>query len=159
MPESIRSGGSMGDDRNDDHTNPVDLSVEAALELEELKQGERVDAPALNALFHFIRTPSPAFSGQSISMLADVRAYALFRDSLGGPSRTKAGNLEEFRDLIERYLNDLEMGVARRQEKKIEEAKRFCLALNTHMLAKQMTEVYSRRERTDARSFDHEPLL
>lgn len=148
----------MGDDRDDDHLNPINLSVEAALELEELKQGERSDAPALKALFHVIRTPGPAFAGKSVSMLADVRAYAIFRDSLEAP-RKKLSNLEEFRKWVEKYLNDLESGVAKRQVKKIDEAKRFCLALNTQMLAKQMSEIYSRRERSDTRNFDHEPLL
>jgi hypothetical protein len=52
------------------------------LELEEMKQHIRADAPALSALFHLIRTPSPAFNnGESISMLADPRAYPLLRDS------------------------------------------------------------------------------
>src|ERR1700730_6004577 len=102
--------------------NPIDLSVEAALELEEFKQSVRADVPALKALFHFIRTPGPAFEGQSVSMLADVRAYALFRDSIGGPSKTKSGNLEEFRKGLEKYLLDLERGVANHEEKKIDEA-------------------------------------
>ena len=60
--------------------NVIDLSSEAALELEELRQGVRGDVPALENLFAFLRTPAPAFVGESVSMLADVRSYVLFRD-------------------------------------------------------------------------------
>jgi hypothetical protein len=149
---------SMDDVLYENVKNPTDLSVEAALELEELKQGIRSDAPALTALFHYIRTPAPAFEGQSVSMLDDIRAYALLRDSLDGPKKTRAASFPEFRQLIERYLTDLERGVANNQQQEIDEAKRFCLSLNSQMVAKQMNELYSRRERADARNFDHESL-
>jgi hypothetical protein len=139
--------------------SPIDLSVDAALELEEYKRNLRSDVPALNALFRFIRTPSPAYGGKSVSLLADVRAYPLLRDSLGDHSKKRPANFEEFKTWVESYLADLETGVAKRVEKKIEEAKRFCLSLNTHLLARQMNELYARRERPDSRSFDHESLL
>jgi hypothetical protein len=131
--------------------NPTDLSLEAALELEEMKQHVRADAPALNALFRLIRTPLPAFNnGISISMLADARAYPLLRDSTCIKSRGhKTG---DFTKKIERYLEDLEDGVARADLTKIDEAKRFCLALNTHTLAKEMGEFYARREGQDSRN-------
>src|SRR6266404_3733153 len=101
MSESVE-GTAMADDV----VNPIDISVEAALELEELKQGVRSDVPALNAFFHLIRTPAPAFEGQSISMLADVRSYALFRDAL--PEKTKSNNFRDFAKFIEKYLGELE---------------------------------------------------
>ena len=138
--------------------NPVDLSVEAALELEEFKQGQRTDVPALQALFHFIRTPGPAFSGKGISLLDDVRAYPLLRDSLGSARKKRPANFD-FKKWVESYLAELELGVQKRDSKKIEDAKRFCLSLNTHMLARQMNELYSRRERSEARNFDHESIL
>jgi hypothetical protein len=139
-------------------SSPVDLSVEAALELEELKQGQRMEAPSLFALFRFIRTPAPAFSGKSISLLDDIRAYPLLRDSLGDHTKTRPANFAAFKKWVDNYLNDLEAGVQRREGKKIEEAKRFCLSLNTHMLARQMNDIYSRRERSEARNFDYESL-
>ncbi len=143
---------------NNDLANPLDLSAEAALELEELKQGIRCDVPALGELFHFIRTPAPAFQGQSVSMLADVRSYALFRDSLG-PTKNKTSNFSDFKKAIENYLADLEVGVKAKKQDKIEEAKRFCLAFNENMLTKQMNEIYGRRERADSRYVSHESIL
>jgi hypothetical protein len=128
-------------------SNPADLSLEAALELEEVKQHIRVDSPALSALLHFIRTPLPAFNGESISMLADARAYPLLRDSIHIESGAR-----DFRKIIEQYLNDLEDGVARADLKKIDEAKRFCIALNTQILAKDMGEFFARREGQDSRN-------
>jgi hypothetical protein len=142
----------------DDIANPIDLSVDAALELEEYKQGLRPDVPALKALFKFIRTPAHAFVGESVSLLADVRAYPLLRDSLGERSKKRPTNFGEFRKWFEDYLFDLENGVAKHAMEKIEEAKRFCLSLNTHLLARQMNELQARRERTEARNFD-EPVL
>jgi hypothetical protein len=103
------------------------------------------------ALFSFIRTPARAFSGKSVSLLADVRAYPLLRDSLGDHSKKRPTNFDEFRKWVDSYLTDLEVGVSKRAEKKIEEAKRFCLSLNTHMLARQMNELYTRRERSESR--------
>jgi hypothetical protein len=148
----------MDDSPDGSIANPTDLSIDAALELEEFKQHARQDVPALRALFHLIQTPGPAFDKQSISMLDDVRAYAIFRDSVGGPSKTKSADRGEFKKFITRYLADLEAGVAKRDEKKIDEAKRFCISFNTYLIAKQMNEVYTRRERADARNFDHEPV-
>jgi hypothetical protein len=149
----------MDQTNGDVMSSPLDLSVEAVLELEEFKQRQREDVPALVALFHFIRTPQPAFSGKSISLLDDVRAYPLLRDSLGDRTKKRPTNFNAFKKWVESYLIDLEAGVQRREGKKIEEAKRFCLSLNTHMLARQMNDIYSRRERSEARNFDHESLL
>jgi len=141
-----------------DFANPIDLSIEAAIELEELKQGLRPRAPALEAFFDSIRTPGPAFEGKSLRMLDDVRAYTVFRDSLGAGARP-AHTLKEFRDFIETYLSKLETGVSKGVQKDIEEAKRFCLSFNTQLMAKKMTELYDRRERDESRTFDHESIL
>jgi hypothetical protein len=138
-------------------TNPVDLSAEAALELEELRQGKRPDVPALGHLFAFLRTPGPAFAGDGVSMLADIRSYALIRDSLGTFPK-KSTSFEEFRTIVDGYLKDLEAGVAARNKEKIEEAKRFCLAFNANLVAKQMNEIYARRERADSRYVSHESV-
>ena len=81
-------------------SNPIDTSIEAALELEELKEGIREDVPALAALFKLLRTPLPAFeTGETgISMLADIRSYTLFKDSLGQlQPKLKAIDFREFR--------------------------------------------------------------
>jgi hypothetical protein len=135
--------------------NPIDLSAEAALELEELRQGDRPDVPALTCLFAFLRTPGPAFTGDGISMLADVRSYAVLRDSLGTVSR-KSTSFDEFKKVVEEYFRELEAGVAARNKERIDEAKRFCLAFSANLVAKQMTEIYARRERADSRYVSHE---
>ena len=121
--------------------SPLDLSLEAALELEEYKQELRNDTPALQALLKVIRTPAPAFRGQGMSMLADVRAYPLLRDSLSDAGNRPPNNFREFHAVIEKYLTELETGVAARNPTKIVEAKRFCLAFNSNLLAKQMSDV------------------
>lgn len=141
-----------------DVLNPVDLSAEAALELEELRQGVRSDAPALNALLSFLRTPAEAFIGNAVSMLADVRSYAIFRDSVPTVTQKKAQSFEEFRKLIEKFFSELEQGVARRDEAKIQEAKRFCLTFGANLVSKRMSEIYARRERADSRYVAHESI-
>jgi hypothetical protein len=146
-----------GDDVNSLDASPVDLSAEAALELEELKQGQRNDTPALTELFRFMRTPGPSFQGQSgVSMMADVRSYALFRDTLGPERVPNTNNLADFRKAVERYLGDLEAGVTARRKDQIAEAKQFCLSFNENLLMRQMAEIYHRRERSDSRYVTHE---
>ena len=140
--------------------NPLDLCSEAILELEELKQGSRTDVPAVKALFRLIRTPAPGpnFQGQSsLSMIADLRSYAFFRDSLGSV-RCKTNNLTDFRKILEKYIIELEEGVTTGKDDKIDEAKRFCLAFTDNLLNKQMSEVFEQRERTDSRYMGHESL-
>ncbi|WP_442753337.1 hypothetical protein ACNHKD_09995 [Methylocystis sp. JAN1] len=124
--------------------SPIDLSIEAALELEEMRQKVRSDAPALIALFKYIRTPSTAFQGEGVSMLADIRAYSLLRESAA--MRKKPHTFVEFKKYLEDYLLDLERGVEQAESKKVEEAKRFCLALNKAAVAKKMGDLYARRE-------------
>lgn len=140
-----------------ENVNPIDLSAEAALQLEEFKQDVRPDVPALRDLFAYLRTPGPAYAEESISMLGDVRSYALLRDSLGSTSKRPSG-FGEFRKSVEIYLKDLEAGVAAGNEDKVKEAKRFCLSFNANLVAKQMSEIYARRERADSRYVDHESL-
>ncbi len=138
---------------------PADLSMEAALELEEAKQGLRSDAPSLTALFEFLRTPVPGFSGgPSVSMLNDMRAYPLLRDSLDKRIDRKKIDYTKFEEFLMNYFCSLEEGVKSLDRKKIEEAKHFCLAFNTRILARQMSEVYGRRERSDARTVSDDSL-
>jgi len=84
---------------------PVDLSMEAALELEEAKQGLRLEVPSLAALFKLLRTPAPGFSGgPSVSMLNDLRAYPLLRDSLGERMSGKKIDYTRFEEFIGTYI-------------------------------------------------------
>jgi hypothetical protein len=145
------------DDVDTEPLNSADLSLEAALELEELKQHIRDDAPALYALFRLIRTPLPAYNGESVSMLADARAYPVLRDSTRSADTVR--DYGDFKTFFERYLNELEDGVSRADLDKIDEAKRFCLALNTQVIAKEMGEFYTRRERHDSRNIFDDPIL
>jgi hypothetical protein len=130
-----------------DQLNVVEVSSEAALELEELKQRLRDDAPALTQFFELIRKPSPAFAGNGVRMFSDVQHY--FQSSV---TKTKAqlagGNLKT--------LVDLESGVAGRNPEKIDEAKRFCLAINHSLLSRRMDDIFSRKENSDSRYINHE---
>jgi hypothetical protein len=136
-------------------SNLIDMSVEAALELEELRQDIRQDVPALRDFFGLLRSPAPdAFETgeRGICMLGDVRSYTLLKESLGEVApRIKVKDYRDFRDAIEQYLNELEKGVAAKNPDKIIEAKRFCLTLNAGFTARQMSEIYSRREASDSR--------
>jgi hypothetical protein len=137
-------------------TNPIDLSADAFLELEELRQRQRTDAPAFLALCQYMQTPSPTFQGrESISMLADARSFPVLRDSMGS-SRKDFRTLAEFRDVISNYLSDLKIGVETKNNSKIDEAKRFALALNESMISKEMNKIYQRRERSDLRYVKNE---
>jgi len=138
-----------------DPGNAIDLSLEAAIELEELKQRVRSDAPTLRTLFDLIRTPPFAFRGESLSMLEDARAYPLLRDTVYANRKPISGDFKVF---LENYLNELEEGVSAKNAEKIAEAKIFCLSLNKLAVAKDMSEFYSRRDRQDGRNIFDEPL-
>jgi len=139
-------------------SGPIDVSIEAALELDELKENLRQDAPALSVLFELLRTPGPAFEGRpGVSMLADIRAFALFRDSLGQlKPRIKVSDYRQIQSVLEEFFKDLESGVRARQQDKIDQAKQFCLAMNANLVARQMSEIYARRERSDSRYVSYE---
>jgi hypothetical protein len=140
--------------------NPVDTSMDAALELEEMKQGGRDDAPALHRLIELLRTPSRGFSGQDgISMLADMRSFTMLRESLRQVRpKLRATNYDKLPEVINNFLSELERGVSERNAPMVAQAKQFCLALNTSLLAKQMSDIYTRRERADARYISNESL-
>lgn len=141
--------------------NPIDLTVDAALELEELRQGLTQTAPSFDELIDFIRTPSaqsPA-GGSGISMLADYRAYPIFRESIRSVTpKFQSAQPKEFQELLEKYFENLRVMIGRGDTKKIEEAKRFCLAFNSALVARTLSEIYSRRERSDSRYISHEPV-
>lgn len=138
--------------------NPTDLSIEAVLELAEIQNGIRKDAPSMGRLFELLKTPTPSFEGAGgISMLADVRSYAIFRDSLHQANpKLRAKNFREVPDVMKDFFAAAEKGVAAGEAQWVEIAKRFCSAINSNLLAKQMGDIYSRRERSDARYIGHE---
>jgi hypothetical protein len=140
--------------------NPVDMSMDAALELEQLKQGHRKDAPALHCLIDLLRKPARGFSGQEgISMLADMRSFTILRESLRQASpKVKAVNYDQLPAVLNTFLSELDRGVIDRDMQKVSQAKQFCLALNAGLLAKQMRDIYARRESSDARYISHEPV-
>jgi hypothetical protein len=98
-------------------SNPIDISVDAALELEELSQKLRDDVPALGTLFNLLRSPAPAafeMSESGVCMLGDLRSYAMFKESLGQVQpRLKVPDFRQFKTIIEKYLNDLERSDSR----------------------------------------------
>lgn len=144
-------------DENDASANLTDLSIEAVLELAEVQQGLRNKAPSLTRLFESLSTPAPSSGGNGISMLADVRSYAIFRDSLqqAGP-KWRATNFKEVQEQLKKLFDAIETGVASKDPEWIEIAKRFCSAINSSFVAKQMGDIYARRERSDARYISHE---
>jgi hypothetical protein len=139
------------------HLNPVDLSLKAALQLEELRRGDRKEAPALIDLLKLIRTPAQSYGGEGVSMLDDRRAYTLLRDTVK-PSLS-AKTHQEFSRRVDEYLSTLEAGVLALNADVIADAKRFCLALNRQLLAKQLNEIYDRYEpELGSRSLDEQNL-
>ena len=139
--------------------NPVDASMEAALELEEMKQGRRADAPALQYLIDLLRKPSVGFAGEGISMLADMRSFTMFKEFLGQVApKVQAANSSQLPKVIDNFLSDLQNGVSAGNSEKITLAKRFCLVFNNSLLAKHMSDIYARREHSDARYISHDHL-
>jgi hypothetical protein len=132
----------------------VDASSEAALELEELRQGLREGAPMLKEFFRLLREPTPAFAGNGVCMFSDVQMFYLKRSQPQRP--TKTPTREDLKALVEKFLVDLEQGVAAKKPEKIEEAKTLCLALNRNLLSRKMDDIYSRKEKSDSRYIDHE---
>ena len=93
-------------------------------------------------------------------MLADVRSYAILHDSLNEADpkfRTRNRAVRELLDhkevqqLLESFFEMLQQGIAARDDKWIEVGRRFCSAINSNFLSRQMNDIYSRRERSDAR--------
>lgn len=134
--------------------NVVDLSSEAALQLEELKQHEREDTPAFDQFFHAIRQPSPAFAGNGVRMFSDVQHY--FQQSLQKTKARPPAAGQSLKEMVDRLLLELEQGVARRDPTKLDEAKRFCLAINASLLSRRMDDIYSRKESAYSRYINHE---
>jgi hypothetical protein len=92
-------------------------------------------------------------------MLADVRAFPVFRESLGQmSSEVRASGHEEMAKIVERLLSNLEEGVANSDLAMVEAAKQFCTAFNSSLIAKQMSDLYTRREKSDARYISHESV-
>jgi hypothetical protein len=90
-------------------------------------------------------------------MLADIRAFALFRDSLRQlKPKIKVSDYRELESVLEQFFNELESGVRAHKPDKIDMAKKFCLAINSNLVARQMSEIYTRRERSDSRYVSHE---
>jgi hypothetical protein len=142
-----------------DDLNPLDASMEAALELEEMRQDLRSSSPALVRLVELLRNPSPGFAGgDGISMLADVRSFALFKSLSHLSPRLKASDHEQMQKKVGVFLAEILKGVSEKNKEKILLAKKFCLALNTNLLAKQTADIYARRERSDARYIANESL-
>lgn len=114
--------------------NPIDLTLDAAMELEELRQSLRDDSPALRRLFEYLRSPATKGGEQVVSRLADIRNHEVLSQSV--QSRPRFGSPSDFSHWFEKYLSGLLAGVDSRSPNSISDAKEFCLALNRHMLAK-----------------------
>ena len=138
-----------------EHQTPtlVEVGTEAMLELEEMNQGLRANAPALKDFFEMIRTPtaSPVFAGNSaVSMLADVRAYPVLRDVTG---ISRADSYRDFEQVVIKYLEDIEQGVEAGDGSCVRKAKNFCYNLVNSLVSRDMTEVLSRKKDPDGSHF------
>jgi hypothetical protein len=134
--------------------NVVELSSEAALELEELKQHLRADAPAFTQFVETIRQPSPAFAGNGVRMFSDVQHY--FKQSLQKTKTKIPVSGDDLKSLVEHFLQELEAGVAAHSLEKVDDAKRFCLAINASLLNRRMDDIFARKESADSRYINHE---
>jgi len=106
--------------------NPIDVSMEAALELEEMKQGHRDDAPALSCLVDLLRRPRRGYSGEGISMLADVRSLTMFKESLGQVApKIRTAEHDKLPQVISDFLSELEHGVKERNERRWRQRSNF----------------------------------
>ena len=141
---------------------PSALSAEALLELEEMTAGVREDAPTLDLLVECLRTPekSVIFEGHgSISMLEDARSYTVLRDAMGINNFPKPADFSGIKKIIDAYLQEVRDGVHRRDRSIINEAKKFCMVLGEGLLAKQMREVYDRKDRSEPKYVGRNAVL
>lgn len=138
-----------------DVLSPVDASSEAALELEELRQGLRDSAPTLTEFFQMLRRPTPAFAGNGVRMFSDVQMFYLKRSQPQRSPKT-APSREDLKASVERFLVDLEQGVVAKKPEKIEEAKSLCLEINQTLLSRKMDDIFSRKEKADSRYINNE---
>jgi hypothetical protein len=128
----------------------VDLSLDAALELAELEQGERDDAPGLIRVVDELKSGRPVVEGTPVSMLSDVRGIAMVRRALASTNTQAGADRQALREAISSYLDRLVVHAVSRNAKGIEEAKRFCLALNQELLKRHHDRLTSRRWRQES---------
>ncbi|MGP7984856.1 hypothetical protein [Rhodoblastus sp.] len=131
-------------DRPDQNLNPIELSLDAALQLEALAQGGREGAPKFAQLIAVLKAPKPTYSGTStVSMLTDVRSAPLVRKAIlrGSPSKPEA-NAQ-----MVNFLDGLVEAVQKNDLEYIKLAKKFCLALNEQLLAKEYNSLVERQTR------------
>lgn len=107
--------------------NLIDLSLDAALQLEELAQGKRSDAPTFQTLVDALKTPRRSYSGSSgVSMLTDVRNAPLLRKAINNRTPKDASL----------FFDELVKNVATKDRQYVELAKTLCLMINNNLLTK-----------------------
>ncbi len=145
---------------NTEYLDPIDLSAEAALELAELQEGIREDVPSLTHLVKLIIAipkQSEHFKGRyGRSMLNNVCAYPIFRDSLKHEQREEWDDLEGFRSYLKRYLENLQTSVSEDNKEGINEAKRFCLELGKNLVSEKMAKIYEHHGHANWQDMRHE---
>lgn len=140
-----------------DPTSLVELGAEAALELDELKEGVRTDVPALAILFeHLTKPSSPLPSGGGVSMLSDLRSRDIFKSSINKDRLQPGLSREEFAKMLEDYFQEIQNAVNRGERDRIDEAKRFCLRFSNALISQDIKEMYERRDQINLRYMDDE---
>lgn len=130
---------------------PTDLSLDAALEIEEVLRGEAPSSPSLSKLVDALKAPQPAYSGGSVSMLSDVRSTRIWRSALRAQPPRNSASYQEIQGLISTFLDSLLHAVAVKDKETLLAAKRFCLDLNREFLMRNYEEIVTRQRRDETR--------
>lgn len=131
-------------------TAPLELALDAALELEALAQGVAENAPSFISLVQLLKEGRQLDQVGSVAMLSDVRGVALVRRALPEAQASEKTDQAALRELIAEYLNRLLSDVEAHRLEGVREAKRFSLGLNRELLKRQHERLTSRRWRQES---------
>ncbi|WP_342362620.1 hypothetical protein [Terrarubrum flagellatum] len=130
-------------------TPESELTLDAALELAELRTGLRQDIPSFECLIDLIRDDRPLKQPQGVTLLSDPRGFSVVRNAWVRSS--KAGqpiNLNNFREIVVGYLNGLKQSALDGSAADTKTAEEFCLALNKAFLSRKYSSVEERAYRS-----------
>lgn len=130
--------------------SPAELSSKAYVELAQLELGKRQKAEAFSELCDYLLAPRSAYGGTvGISRLDDFRSFPLLRDAVGDNVQIRKFDRDKFLKEVEKYIRGLQAGVEGAKRGKIQEAKRFALAMADAAVSVEFANMYEGKDRVE----------